>query len=106
MYIDFEKLLPTEDFGAEEMSVHLRSSGKSELKLVKSKNRKSIKSIDQWTAAFLKFLAIYSEKFPKLIPSVIKHGEIVRELASRRTGMSWLLYDKQVGKDIEATAIP
>lgn len=36
---------------------------------------------------------------------MIKHAEIVRELASRRTGMSLLVYDKQVRKDIEAGVI-
>lgn len=41
-----------------------------------------------------------------MVSAVIKHGEIVWELASRRTGMSWYLYDKQVRKDIEARAIP
>lgn len=106
MYIEFEKLLPEEGLGFENMSVHLQSSGKLEFKLVKSKNKNSIKSIDQWTSFFLKLLAIYSEKFPKLVSAVIKHSEIVWELASRRTGMFWYLYDKQVRKDIEAKAIP
>lgn len=45
-------------------------------------------------------------QFPKFIPAVIKHGERVTELASRRTGMSWYLYDKQVWKDIEAGDVP
>lgn len=56
--------------------------------------------------AFLKFLAIYSENFPKLVSAVIKHDNIVRELARRRTGMSWYVNDKQIRKDIEARAIP
>jgi hypothetical protein len=105
MYVDFEKLLPKEDLSFEDKSVHLQSSGKSEYRLVKPKTKQSIKFIDQWTSAFLKFLAIYSEKFPNLIPSVIKHAEIVRELATRRTGMSWLIYDKKVRKDIAAGVI-
>lgn len=62
MYIEFDKLLPKEDLNSEDMSVRLQSSGKSEFKLVKSKTKNTIKSIDQWTAAFLKFLGIHSEK--------------------------------------------
>ncbi|XP_062601565.1 uncharacterized protein LOC134263260 [Saccostrea cucullata] len=104
-YIDFAKLIPKDDFSRDK-SVHLQSMGKSEFKFVTSKSKTAIKSIDQWTTAFLKFLAIYSEKFPNLVPAVIKHGEIVRELASRRTGLAWLSYDRQVRKDIESMSIP
>ncbi|XP_078330016.1 uncharacterized protein LOC144617448 isoform X1 [Crassostrea virginica] len=104
-YIDFVKLLPKEDFTSEK-SVRLQSAGNSEYKFVAAKPKKSIKSVEQWTTAFLKFLAVYSEKFPKQIPAVIKHGEIVRELANRCNGSSWLTYDKQVRKDIEVRSIP
>ena len=80
--------------------------GISEFKFEPSKSKSTIKSIDQWTSAFLKILDIYCETFPNLVPAVIKHGEIVRELANRRTGWSWLTYDRQVRKDIESRSIP
>lgn len=104
-YVDFVKLLPRDDFTSDK-SLRLQSAGNSEYKFVKSKPKKSIKTIEQWTTAFLKFLAVYSEKYPKQIPAVIKHGEIVRELASRCLGQTWLTYDKQVRKDIEVKSIP
>lgn len=80
-YVDFIKLLPKNDLALDK-SLRLQSAGNSEFKFVASKPKKSTKSIEQWTSAFLKFLAVYSEKYPKQIPAVIKHGEIVRELAS------------------------
>lgn len=104
-YVDFIKLLPKDDLALDK-SLRLQSAGNSEFKFVASKPKKSIKSIEQWTSAFLKFLAVYSEKYPKQIPAVIKHGEIVRELASRSFGLAWLTYDKQVRKDIEVRSIP
>ena len=93
------KLLPRDEF-VKDRSVQLQSMGKSEFKFVPSKSKSTLKSIDQWTSAFLKYLAFYCEKFPKLVPAVIKHGEIVRQLASRRTGWCWLTFDKQVPKDM------
>lgn len=86
-------------------SVQLQSIGKLEFKFVLSMSKSTIKSIDDWTSAILKFLAFYSEKFPNLVPTVIKHGEIVREQASRHTGWSWLTYDTQVRKDIKSRLI-
>lgn len=99
------KLLPKDDLALDK-SLRLQSAGNSKYKCVASKPKKSIKSIEQWTSAFLKFLAVYSEKYPKQIPAVIKHGEIVRELASRCLGLAWLTYDKQVRKNIEVRSIP
>lgn len=103
-YVDFMKLLPKDDLALDK-SLRLQSAGNSEYKFVASKPKKSIKSIEQWTSAFLKFLAVYSEKYLKQIPAVIRHGEIVRELASRCLGLAWLTYDKQVRKDIEVRSI-
>ncbi|KAJ8321264.1 hypothetical protein KUTeg_001122 [Tegillarca granosa] len=37
---------------------------------------------------------------------VLKHAEIVRDLASRRPGDSWLIYDKQVRMDRQARGTP
>jgi hypothetical protein len=65
-----------------------------------------MKSIELWTSAFLKYLAIYAEKFPKLVPVVIKHCEIILELANKSGGSAWLNYDKQELRDIEARSIP
>lgn len=104
-YVDLVKLLPKDDLTSDK-SLRLQSAGNSEYKFVASKPKKSIKSIEQWTSVFLKFLAVYSEKYPKQVPAVIKHCEIVHELASRSFGLAWLTYDKQVRKDIEVRSIP
>lgn len=104
-YVDFIKLLPKDD-QALDKSLRLQSAGNSEFKFVASKPKKYIKPIEQWTSAFLKFLAVYSEKYPKQIPAVIRQDEIVRELASMSFGLAWLTYDKQKRKDIEIRSIP
>lgn len=98
-YVDLVKLLPKDDLTSDK-SLRLQSAGNSEYKFVAPKSKKSIKSIEQWPSAFLKFLAAYSEKCPKQVPAVIKHCEIVRELASRSFGLAWLTCDKQVRKYI------
>ncbi|XP_033730644.1 uncharacterized protein LOC117320063 [Pecten maximus] len=103
-YIDLAKLLPqTKPFTSD--SISFQSTGRSQFKVTKSKQKMVLNNIEQWTTAFLRFVAIYSERFPKEIPQVIKHGELVRDLASRRTGMAWLEYDQQVRRDIEVRSI-
>jgi len=39
-------------------------------------------NIEHWTTAFLRFIAIYSEKFPEETPHLVKHAETVRSLAA------------------------
>lgn len=106
-YINLAKLLPQyKDTSAYGESIHLQSTGRSQFRLLKKKSASTIRTIDQWTSAFLRYVAIYAEKFPKEIPHVIKHGEIVRDLAARKTGDAWFIYDQRVRAEIEVSDFP
>ncbi|KAL5008612.1 hypothetical protein ScPMuIL_014193 [Solemya velum] len=106
-YINLAKLLPQyKDTSAYGESIHLQSTGRSQFRLLKKKSAPTIRTIDQWTSAFLRYVAIYAEKFPKEIPQVIKHGEIVRDLAARKTGDAWFIYDQRVRAEIEVSDFP
>ena len=59
----------------------------------KANNTPFIHTPDQWTTAFIVFVAIYSEKFPNQTPGLMKHMEIVRDLGSRG-GNAWKTYDE------------
>lgn len=102
-YVNFDELLPNFRKPIINHNIELqRKYGSSTFTLCKAAPRQTIRTIYQWTSAFMRFLAIYSQKFPTLTADVLKHAEIVRDLASRRSGDSWLLYDKQVRMDREA----
>ena len=51
-----------------------------------------IYNIDQWTSAFIFYVAIYAERYPSDTPGLMKHMEIVRDLGSRG-GQAWRIYD-------------
>ena len=62
----------------------------------KSEQKKKKKiSIETWTSAFLRFMAVYTEQFPMEAPQLLKYTEIVRDLARRSPGQSWYLYNQQ-----------
>ena len=47
-----------------------------------------------WTSAFLRYIAIYTEKYPGEIQQLLKYCEIIRDLAKRKLGMAWSIYDQ------------
>jgi hypothetical protein len=58
----------------------------------KSSSRK-ITNIELWTTAFLRFIAVYTLKFPAETQALLKYAEIVRDLATRRPGLAFSYYD-------------
>ena len=64
----------------------------------------SAKNIEQWTNAFLVFVAIYCEKLPSQAPSLMKYMSIVRELVSRSG--NWRFYDESFRKLREVDPLP
>ena len=58
----------------------------------KSDQAAGIQTHEQWTSAFIVYVAIYAQKFPSETPGLMKHMEIVRDLGSRG-GRAWMLYD-------------
>ena len=96
-YIDFAVLLPNTPFPHSNLNQRfsLELGQNSKISLVPNTYTKKINSIEQWTSAFLRFAAIYGLKYPKEMPKLMKYAEIVRDLANRKPGLSWLMYDTQ-----------
>ena len=59
----------------------------------RSKSEQKKVSIETWTSAFLRFMAVYTQQFPMEAPQLLKYTEIVRDLARRSPGQSWYLYN-------------
>jgi len=57
-------------------------------------------NIEHWTTAFLRFIAIYSEKFPEEPPHLVKHAETVL-FPNCVSGVSYCMDDIQVRMDRE-----
>lgn len=95
-YIDLGTLLPrTTITNISNTNFSLQLTAKSQLSLVPNQNIKKIYNIEQWTTAFIRFTAIYTEQFPLESPQLLKYAEIVRDLAKRNPGQAWLVYDQQ-----------
>ena len=67
----------------------------NDIKVVQNSKTKNISNIDQWTTAFLKFVAIYCSKFLHEASSLMKYGETVRRLAAGTQSMVWATHNTQ-----------
>ena len=94
-YIDFALILPSYNIQPKQQKFTLQLSNDSTFNLVPQTQTRKITHIAQWTSAFLRFVAVYSEKFPHEAPQLMKYGEIIRDLAYRRPGLAWYNYDMQ-----------
>ncbi|MES9971264.1 MAG: hypothetical protein ABW092_14625 [Candidatus Thiodiazotropha sp.] len=96
-YIDMAVLLPNTSYTNINANrrFSLQISHNSKISLVPNTYTKKINTIEQWTTAFLRFAAIYGLKYPKEMSKLMKYAEIVRDLANRKPGLSWLMYDIQ-----------
>ena len=95
-YIDLGSLLPRTTFSTStNTNFSLQLDAKSTISLVPNQNLRKIYTIEQWTTAFIRFTAIYAERFPVEAPQLLKYAEIVRDLARRNPGQAWLVYDQQ-----------
>lgn len=84
--------------GSESSNYTFKLEKNNNISVVPKKAKQSINSIFQWTTAFLRFVAIYAEKFPNATPNLIKHAETLRDMASSGN-VSWKTYDKQIRMD-------
>jgi len=90
--IDFSFLLPaTGSIGQPKPTYTLQVDGQANIILVPSSKSKIIATIEQWTTAFLRFVAVYTTKHHHVTPKLMKYGEIVRDLAQRQA--NWVFYD-------------
>lgn len=105
-FVDFASLLPSlhSNISHHHPQFSLQMDSQSNISIVPQQKIRKIEHIEQWTTAFLRFVAIYSQKHPLQTPQLMKYGEIVRDLAQRRA--SWAFYDTQFRMLRESMIIP
>ena len=92
-FIDLGVLLP-QMASQERQSFLLEIGTNSDFNLLPKSKLKKILSKDTWTSVFHRFIAIYREKFPLEIQPLLKYCKIIRDLAQRKNGVSWSVYDQ------------
>ena len=65
---------------------------------VKDQVTKKIANIEQWSDAFLVYIAIYTEQYPAEVPGILKYMQIVRTMASNSRTNVFLSYDRDFRK--------
>ena len=94
-YVDFSSLLPNYSSQPKQQKFTLQLGNDSTFNLVPQSYNRKITNVAQWTSAFLRFVAVYSEKFPQDSAQLMKYGEVIRDLAYRRPNLFWYNYDMQ-----------
>ena len=93
-YVDFAVIFhnSTSDDDQYTFKVQNRKGGQPTFSLEQSIKKQPIHTIDQWTAAFQAFVAVYSERFSSETAQLMKYGATGRDLAER--GANWKFYDE------------
>ena len=104
-YVDLGSL-QSNSLGEESYTFKLQNGeeGKPVFTVVPNEKRRTIRNIDQWTAVFQTFVAVYSEKYPQATPGLMKYSSIVRELAFRSA--NWRFYDENFRKLRQKDPVP
>jgi len=106
-FVDLSLLLPQNCVAnSRKKGLQFQLVANSTLAVVPNKPKYSIFTIEFWTTAFIRYMAIYAEKFPEAIPHLAKHAEVVRDLASLQHNNAWSVYDQQVRMDRQVRNIP
>ena len=58
-------------------------------------SKQSIRSIDEWTDAFIIFSSVYLKKFTEKNIEILKYMSVIREAATRYPSSAWVSYDQQ-----------
>ena len=69
-----------------------QSNDRPVISLEPAQKAKRIIAIDQWITAFQTFVAIYTVRFPKDTPALMKYSETVRDLTAKNA--HWRYYDE------------
>ena len=88
-YVELHTLLSTKKTD----KIEFVDNGDGFLKCKKS-NSAAIKTFDKWLEAFHTFVAIYSSKFPKETPNLMRHATIVQRLSKQAGDEAALFYDE------------
>ena len=103
-YIDFALLLPSYSVQPKQQKFTPQLAIDSTFNLITQSHTHKITYIAQWTSAFLRFVAVYTEKFQQEAPQLMKYGEFIRDLAYRRPGLAWYNYNMQFRQLRESVA--
>ena len=93
-FIDLGLLLPKTNFAPESQKFALEVGPNADINLVPKTKQRKIFSVEMWTTSFLRYIAIYTEKYPGEIHQMLKYCEIIRDLAQRKIGLAWSNYDQ------------
>ena len=63
--------------------------------LVKKLNTRKITNKDDWSSAFIRYIAVYCDKNPAKIVAVCRYFDTVRLAADKFGGLGWRAYDEQ-----------
>lgn len=95
-FIDMAVLLPNTSFShTQAQQFTLQMDQHSNISVQPVVRPRRITSIEAWTSAFIRFVAVYTAKFPHESPALMKYLEVVRDIATRHPGQGFLLYDTQ-----------
>ena len=101
-YIDFGLLLNPSQAGQSNIIVQNTASGNGSSCLIPS-NKKVPKTINDWLSAFAIFGSVYIAKYPRDGSSLLKYGEIIRQIAGE--GGNFNTYDVSLRKLRQTTLI-
>ena len=91
-FVDFGLLLNSApEEGRFNISISSNGSHAPTLSLEPTHKARSIPNVESWTSAFQIFVGVYTRKYPGEAPSLMKYGEVVRDLPAK--GGAWRFYD-------------
>ena len=105
-YVELGLLLPNSINSSTNQAYTLQMDNTSNISLAPCNKTRKIHNIESWTSAFIRYMAVYASKFPLKIPALLKYAEIVRDIASRKPGHSFLYYDTQFRQARETIPLP
>ncbi|XP_052264881.1 uncharacterized protein LOC127867602 [Dreissena polymorpha] len=104
-FVEMAALLPsTLSRQANQYTLQLDSN--SQISITPKSNLRKITTIEQWTTAMIRFMAVYTFKFPSETQALLKYTEIVRDISSRRPGSAFIFYDTQFRLLRESIPLP
>ncbi|KAH3811969.1 hypothetical protein DPMN_140387 [Dreissena polymorpha] len=104
-YVEMALLLPSA-LSQQSQQYTLQLDSNSQILIMPKSNLKKITNIEQWTTAMIRFMAVYTFKYPYETQAILKYMEIVRDIATRRPGLAFLYYDTQFRLLRESIPLP
>lgn len=104
-YVDLGFLLPSFS-PPPQQSYTLQVDNRSNLSWSPAARPAKITCIEEWTSAFIRYMAVYADKYPTEVAAMLKYAEIGRDIAAKRKGVSFLEYDTQFRMSRESRPLP